>query len=286
MLHLKITNLYFKYNRTSQYLFENIHLTFEPTWSCIVGANGMGKSTLLKLISKKLLTEQGEIKGNELVHYCAQSTENIPPHFETFMHTYNKTTFRLKEQLGIHDDWLYRWDTLSHGERKRVQIAIALFINPDVLLLDEPTNHLDNTTKSIIFNALKSFTKIGLLVSHDRQLLDELCSHTFLIKDDEILSFKTNHSNAMHEYQKQQQHLYQTQLTQKKEFKKIKHSVQIQKQKVVKSQARLSKSTLDKRDSDLKNKINLAKLTGKDKKRWKSPQNTAVKKKATLIKSH
>ena len=67
--------------------------------------------------------------------------------------------------VGIH---------LSFGERKRMQIAVAIFEEPDVLLVDEPTNHLDRKSKDIVLAALKSFKGIGILVSHDRELLDSL----------------------------------------------------------------------------------------------------------------
>ncbi|MFR3052255.1 MAG: ATP-binding cassette domain-containing protein, partial [Eggerthella lenta] len=63
---------------------------------------------------------------------------------------------------------------LSHGERKRIQIACALAAEPQVLALDEPTNHLDAPTRALVAQALASFKGVGLLVSHDRALLDEL----------------------------------------------------------------------------------------------------------------
>ncbi len=265
MQHLKITNLYFKYNNSSSFIFQNLNLEFDRIWSCIVGSNGSGKSTLLKLISKELKPQQGFIKGNDLVYYCTQSTEFLPQNFEEFIYTYNKKAFKIKELLGINDSWLYSWDTLSHGERKRAQIAVALFLEPDVLLLDEPTNHLDIKNKKIVFNALISFKGIGLLVSHDRKLLDELCTNTLFLKDGDISLFKTNYSNAMVEYEKDMQFLYKQQENQNKQLKKLKQTIQSQKQKVSLSNKRFSKKDIDKNDNDTKNKINLAKLTGKDK---------------------
>jgi len=265
MQHLKITNLYFKYNSSSTFTFKNLNLEFEQTWSCIVGANGSGKTTLLKLISKELKPSEGFIKGNDLVYYCSQSTEFLPEYFEEFIFTYNKKTFKIKELLDIDDSWFYLWDKLSDGEKKRLQIAIALFLQPDILLLDEPTNHLDIKTKRLVSKALKSFKGIGLLVSHDRELLDSLCTNTLFLKNEDIKLFKTNYSNAMLEYKKDMNFLYKTKQNQTKELKKLQQSIDSQKQKVSQANKRLSKKNIAKKDSDSKNKINLAKLTGKDK---------------------
>jgi len=78
-------------------------------------------------------------------------------------------------------EWADRWGSLSHGERKRAQIAAALWRRPDVLALDEPTNHLDAHAKGVLLAALKSFRGVGLLVSHDRDFLDALCSQCLFI---------------------------------------------------------------------------------------------------------
>lgn len=265
MKHLSIKNLSFKYKNSAIPIFENLDLEFEKGWSCIVGANGSGKSTLLKLISKNLEYENGTINGNDLSHYCPQSTKHPPKNLEDFMLTFNKKSFKIRELLNIKDSWLYQWDNLSHGERKRLQLSLALFGEPDVLLMDEPTNHLDAKSKKIVSNALKSFKGIGILVSHDRELLDELSKSTIILKNAKAISFKTSFSNAMDEYAKDIAYLEKTQNKQEHELKKLKKSIQLQEEKVSQSKKRFSKKNIDKNDSDSKNKINLAKLTGKDK---------------------
>ena len=67
--------------------------------------------------------------------------------FDSFSTAYDSRSFKIKNALKIEDAWLYRWESLSYGEKKRIQIAVALYSEPDVLLLDEPTNHLDIATK-------------------------------------------------------------------------------------------------------------------------------------------
>lgn len=73
--------------------------------------------------------------------------------------------------LGIDDGWLWEYDRLSGGQKKRVQIACALWKCPDLLIMDEPTNNLDAPTRAIVGNALAEFKGVGLLISHDRDLL-------------------------------------------------------------------------------------------------------------------
>ena len=265
MQHLLIKNLHYKYSTSTMPIFEDLNLEFEQGWTCLVGANGSGKSTLLKLISKELKLEEGSIKGNDLVHYCMQSTEEMPQNLEDFMSTYTSKAFRIRDMLNIDDSWLYSWDTLSFGERKRMQIAVAIFEEPDVLLVDEPTNHLDTKSKNIVLDALKSFKGIGLLVSHDRELLDSLSTATIILKNRNIFPFKTTFSKAMDEFSTNMEFLEKTQSKQYAELKKLKKSIQNQHEKVSQSKKRMSKKDLGKNDKNAKTKIDLARFTGKDK---------------------
>jgi len=246
-------------------IFENLDLEFEQGWSCLVGSNGSGKSTLLKLISKELKYEEGSIKGNDLTHYCMQSIEEIPRNLEDFMSTYTSKSFKIRDMLNIDDSWLYQWDTLSFGERKRMQIAVAIFEEPDILLVDEPTNHLDTKSKNIVLNALKSFKGIGILVSHDRELLDSLSQSTIILKNKHFYCFKASFSKAMAEYQINMEFLEKNQSKQYTELKKLKKSIQNQHEKVSQSKKRMSKKDLAKNDKNAKTKIDLARFTGKDK---------------------
>jgi len=246
-------------------IFEDLNLEFEQGWSCIVGANGSGKSTLLKLISKEFKAQSGTIKGNDLTYYCPQSTELMPQNLEEFMLTYTSKAFKIRDLLNIQDSWLYSWERLSHGERKRLQLALALFVESDVLLIDEPTNHLDSTSKKIVIEALKSFKGIGILVSHDRELLDTFSNNTIIVKNQKAICYKTFYSNAINEHNKYLEHLQKSSIKQNHELKKLKKSIQLQQEKVSQSKKRMSKKNISKNDSDARNKINLARLTGKDK---------------------
>src|SRR5690606_21346763 len=72
------------------------------------------------------------------------------------------------------------WEELSHGERKRFQIGCALITRPDLLIVDEPTNHLDGSNRAYVIEALKDFSGIGIVVSHDRELLNKICNHCLI----------------------------------------------------------------------------------------------------------
>lgn len=263
MKNLQISNLTFSYSFVP--VFSKLNLTFEPLWTALVGDNGCGKTTLLGLIAKELQVEQGAIYGNDLLYYAKQDVEDKPLGFDEFSYAFDTQAYRIKESLHIQDEWFYRWDSLSYGERKRVQIAIALYQDVNVLLLDEPTNHLDIGSKKLLINALKSFKGIGVLVSHDREVLDTLCLHTIFIKEKNIYMYKTFYSNALKELKEHIGFLYKENENITKELKKLQKNIKIQKEKISLSKSRLSKSKIDKKDTSTKEKLNRAKLTGKDK---------------------
>ncbi len=262
---LNIQNLTFSYPNSPIEILKNINLEFHTGWSAVIGANGSGKSTLLKIIAKELSANNCLIRGNELTYYCAQSTEKEPIEFVDFMTSYDSKAFKIRNSLNIKDEWLDSWKLLSHGQRKKAQLATALFMQPDILIVDEPTNHLDGNTKDLLYEVLKSFNGIGILVSHDRELIDKLCTNTIILKDAVAIALRGNYTTAMGEYLQNYEHLKKTQNQRDDEIKKLKKLIFFQQEKIQKSRQKLSKKGLDTHDSDAKEKINRAKLTGKDK---------------------
>ncbi|MDP6377543.1 MAG: ATP-binding cassette domain-containing protein [Pseudomonadales bacterium] len=79
-----------------------------------------------------------------------------------------------------------RWDTLSHGERKRAQFAHALWQRPVLLAIDEPTNHIDRHAREFLLDSLKRLRGVGLLVSHDDRFLDRLSVSRWRVTKDDI----------------------------------------------------------------------------------------------------
>ena len=277
MKSLKIRNLSYKYLSAVEPIFNAINLEFENGWSAVTGINGSGKSTLLKLISKELRSEKWMISGNELVVYCAQNTEFPPKELEEFMMTYTREAYKLRDLLRVKDEWLGSWDILSHGERKRLQLAVALSSDSNVLMVDEPTNHLDQQSQEIVIEALQSYKGIGILVSHDRTLLDALSQHTVMIKAGKILKYRTKFSLAEEAYKQTLSHKKKVLNEQEHELKKIERVVQVQRENVSLAKKRFSKKNVGKHNSSLKEKINGAILTGKDKNDGKMLQRTLTK---------
>ena len=160
-------------------LFSDLTVQFPSGWTGIVGPNGAGKTTLLKVATGELAAQSGTVQRKGLSLYVAQRTDDPPEFLEDFIWAPDATV--LKARLRVGEDWPERWSTLSHGERKRAQIAVALWREPAILALDEPSNHIDADARRLLLLALTEFTGIGLLVSHDRALLDELCTQCLLI---------------------------------------------------------------------------------------------------------
>ena len=166
-------------------LFTDLTVQFPAGWTGIVGPNGAGKTTLLKVATGELAAQSGTVQRQGLALYVAQRTDEPPEFFEDFIWAPDAAV--LKARLHVGDDWPERWATLSHGERKRAQIAVALWREPAVLALDEPSNHIDAEARRLLWSALEDFSGIGLLVSHDRTLLDGLCSQCLLIDPPEAV---------------------------------------------------------------------------------------------------
>ena len=217
------------------------------------------------------------ISGNDLVVYCAQSTEFAPEELDEFMATYTKEAFKLRDLLGIRDEWFGAWDVLSHGERKRLQLAVALSAQSDVLMVDEPTNHLDQKSQAIVIDALKSYKGIGILVSHDRMLLDTLSQQTIMVKAGEVLKYRSKFSLAQEAFDQTLSHKKKVRSEQEHELKKMGKRVQLEREKVSLAKQRFSKKNVGRYDSSEKEKINGAIFTGKDKKDGQILQSTMTK---------
>ena len=259
-----INNLSFAYPNAAEPLFDQVSVQCQSGWTGIVGPNGGGKTTLLKLIKGDLKPDHGDIRTPGLVLYAEQRMHDMPHALPDFLISFEKYAIRIKDQLQIHGDWSERWESLSFGERKRCQIAVALAKDPDVLLLDEPSNHLDHSSKQILIGALEDFRGVGLLVSHDRDLLDTLCSHTLFVEPPKIDLRACAYSLAAQEREREQESLRHEREVRKKAVKKLKRRAQQQRQKAEAADKQRSKRGIAAKDHDAKTKIDLARFTGKD----------------------
>jgi len=161
-------------------LFEALSASFDAGWTGLVGANGVGKTTLLRLIASELRPSAGRVwrtPGSTLA-WCRQQSQDQREELEAFALDASKTAARWRGLLGIDSAQLEHFARLSSGERKRWQLGLALSREPEVLLLDEPTNHLDREARERLAQAMRRFDGVGLLVSHDRDLLESVTVRT------------------------------------------------------------------------------------------------------------
>ena len=153
---------------------------------------------------------------------------------------------------------------LSHGERKRIQIACALAAEPQVLALDEPTNHLDAPTRALVAQALSSFKGVGLLVSHDRALLDKLVRSCVFVEAGRALAIPGTYTQARRELELRQDTVRTERRQARGELARIKAERDRRAAVAARSAARRSARHLDRHDRDGREKIKLAVYTGQD----------------------
>ena len=170
----------------------------------ILGANGQGKSTLVKTIAKALAPLGGhatEGKGLVIGYFAQQELDVLSLEDGPLMHM-----VRLARDVGPPGreqelrDFLGRFKfagamvqqavgTLSGGEKARLVLAMLVWQRPNLLLMDEPTNHLDLTTREALSMALNEFEGTVMLVSHDRALLRETCDEFWLVAKGQVQPF-------------------------------------------------------------------------------------------------
>ena len=185
-------------------LISNLDLDFEPQMRLgIVGRNGLGKTSLLRLILGELQPDSGSIRIGDRVRFNYADQHRVTLHDE-------KTVF---EEVGEGNDfvmfdnrkvslWTYlrnylfqdneinsQVGRLSGGERNRLVLAIILKRGGNFLLMDEPTNDLDLPTLRILEEALVDYDGCLAVVSHDRYFLDRVCTHILAFEDDGHLVF-------------------------------------------------------------------------------------------------
>ena len=178
---IKAKNLYFKYDKN--YIIHNLSFEIERGEKfLIVGKNGVGKSTLLKLIVNNLSPTKGEILLGTKVklayyaqeHEILEKEKTILENFENEKINDKNLRSFLGRFLFFNDDIHKKIYTLSPGERARVALAKLALSKANVLILDEPTNHLDKDTQKIIAEAFKDYKGTMLVVSHNPEFVDNL----------------------------------------------------------------------------------------------------------------
>jgi ATP-binding cassette subfamily F protein 3 len=170
----------------------------------ILGANGQGKSTLVKTIARAITPLAGTLtegKGLTIGYFAQQEMDLLHADdtpLQAMVRLAKEITPDAREQelrdfLGqfrfVGDMVHQRVGTLSGGEKARLVMAMLVWQRPNLLLLDEPTNHLDLNTREALSMALNEFEGTVMLVSHDRALLREVCDEFWLVADGAVSPF-------------------------------------------------------------------------------------------------
>ncbi len=169
----------------------------------IIGDNGTGKTTILKMINDLLPPDEGEIRlgANVAVGYYDQEHhvlhmdktlfEEISDDYPTLTNTEIRNT--LAAFLFTGDDVFKQIKSLSGGERGRVSLAKLMLSEANFLILDEPTNHLDIMSKEILEDALNAYTGTVLYVSHDRYFVNRTASRILDLRDGALTGYLGNY---------------------------------------------------------------------------------------------
>ena len=211
---IEVKNVNFKYSSSNKNTLLNINLKINKDESVgIIGANGAGKSTILKLLVGLELQFQGEILINDLkvekknlseirrkIGYVFQDSEAqlfmptiyedvafAPKNYGYSEEKVHKRTIKALESVGIaelKDRQIYR---LSGGQKKLASIATVLSMNPEILIFDEPTVTLDPKNRRRFIEILNSLKTTKIVTSHDLDLIYDTCDRTILVAEGKIV---------------------------------------------------------------------------------------------------
>ena len=185
-------------------LFKDLNLDiYRGEKIALIGANGIGKSTLFKIIMNEITPLSGDIKFgtnvNESYFHQEQKTLNLDNTIIDEIWEDNKqlTQTSLRTMLGAFlfegEEVFKKISTLSGGERARVAILKLILSNANLLLLDEPTNHLDIDSKEVLEEALSSYTGTIFTISHDRYFLNTVVDKVLVLDENGITEYLGNY---------------------------------------------------------------------------------------------
>lgn len=256
-----IRNLSFCYASSPVQLISNLSIAFPEGFTGIVGANGAGKTTLLQLVAGVLTPDEGSIEGVDHAVYCEQRTDHPPESLQQFLDDWSAEAFELRGRLNIDDDFTERWSSLSHGERKRAQIGHAIWQAPSLLAIDEPTNHIDASARNILIQALKRFRGIGLIVSHDRTLLDALCTQCVWLEGTGASVYKGGFTACREQREAERSSAIAERQKASRENRKLQRELISRREHAEREHRDRSKKGLSAKDSDAREKIDRARVT-------------------------
>ncbi len=189
-------------------ILKNINLSIDPDDRiALLGVNGEGKSTLSKLIAKKLNSMKGKLnypKKLKIGYFAQHQLDELRSNETPFEHLYSKldkeVPSKIRAKLGsvgfTQDTMDIEVKRLSGGQKARLLLLLVVIEKPDLIILDEPTNHLDVESREALIMALNDYTGSLILVTHDAFLVERLVDRLLIIKDGNVSEFLGD----IHEY--------------------------------------------------------------------------------------
>lgn len=263
-MQVMLSHVGYAYPGAPDPILNDITVTFPRGWSGLLGDNGCGKTTLAKVVCGEIMPDVGSVTGGLFSILCEQGTGSPPEGLLDFASDYGREARILKSSFSIEDDMPWRFECLSHGERKKLQVAVALWRRPDVLVLDEPTNHVDRETRLQILSALQGFDGVGILVSHDRELLNSLVDRCVSFEFSGLIVRPGGYSAAREQMVRERATAERERKAAKAELARLEGERDARAREAARSASRLSKRHIDRKDHSAKEKINLAKYSGQD----------------------
>lgn len=214
----------------------NLHVRFQER-AAIVGRNGTGKTTLLKLLLEQIEPDAGEIRIGSSVkigylsqHAYGNRKSNVLEAFREYVAVTEGEARHILAKFLFYGPAVFKKVTqLSGGEKMRLRLAQLMYQDINFLILDEPTNHLDIESREVLEEALEQYNGTILAVSHDRYFLNKLFEKTYWIDERKLFEFAGNYAWAR---QKWEEKLETQVIKQQRQGRKSMETVPVKKKEV------------------------------------------------------
>lgn len=247
-------------------IFSNLNLDiYRGDRIGVIGKNGVGKSTLLKIVNGMERQSRGEFKIGDRVKigYYDQNHQGLNPKrtvLEELMYHFVLSEEEARNICGAflftEDDVYKEIGSLSGGEKARVAFMKLMLEKPNFLILDEPTNHLDIYSREILAEALEDYNGTILVVSHDRNFLDCVVNNIYEIKKDGAVLFKGDYNSYLNQRDEVKESKDNKASLSFEEQKKNKNRISSLERKIKKAEEDLEK--LEKKKADKEEEYNKA----------------------------
>ena len=228
----------------------------------LIGNNGTGKTTILKIINGLIDADAGTVKLGSNVHIGYYDQEHQLLHAEKTIFeeisddypTLTQTQIRnvLAAFLFTEDDVFKRISDLSGGERGRVSLAKLMLSDANFLILDEPTNHLDITSKEILENALRQYTGTVFYVSHDRYFINQTATRILELTGEKVINYIGNYDYYLEKREELAKvYLSEEPKKEKTDSAKVEVKMDWQEQKAKQAQIRKIENALKKAEEEI-----------------------------------